>query len=610
MFSSRVGSILRDTTGFVLFCETGLPSDRGFAGEAATRWARKWLPAPSDETDLSELLAHMFPKERDRAWLGSVSPELVSKLGDLIADPNGAHDPWRPVRDAMADAIALVATRISALGLASDIRARSPKVQLSDSPFFRLPRACDKLLSTLHEEEDAGDGPPNSLRFRSISDSCQKLDVDCRSVVAQVFDNLERTGVSVDVVYRLDLIQKSLARLEALLELMMLGASVSHCRAALQLLYELLESRQRDLSITQLMRANMQLLARKIIERAGQTGEHYITATRTEYWKMLASAGGGGILTAGTAGMKYVIGWAKLPFFVEGLLSSANYAGSFLLMQLCGFTLATKQPSMTAAALAGALRDRSDGRMDALVTQIARITRSQLAAALGNIGLVIPAAYGVDFIFHANTGRSFLDADTAAYVLHSLHPTHSGTIPYAAFTGVLLWMSSVAAGWLENWAVYQRLPEGIEHHPIRKLIGQRATNWLARAFSRNVSGFGGNTTLGVLLGMIPVMGKFMGLPLDVRHVTLSTGALVFAACSLGRSALREPDFIWACVGIAIIGMLNFGVSFVLAMMVALRARGAESGDRLRVIAAVIRRLFTSPLSFVFPPKGEVSSGHH
>ena len=60
-------------------------------------------------------------------------------------------------------------------------------------------------------------------------------------------------------------------------------------------------------SILALVRANMQLLARKIIERAGQTGEHYITVSRGEYWKMLASAGGGGVLTAGTAALKFFV---------------------------------------------------------------------------------------------------------------------------------------------------------------------------------------------------------------------------------------------------------------------------------------------------------------
>jgi site-specific recombinase len=195
-----------------------------------------------------------------------------------------------------------------------------------------------------------------------------------------------------------------------------------------------------------------------------------------------------------------------------------------------------------------------------------------------------------------------LNEETAAYVIHSLHPTHSPTIFYAALTGVLLWVSSVAAGWLENWAVYRRLPEAIAEHRIGRFIGRRTTRWASRVFSRNISGVGGNTALGYLLGMTPIAGKFFGLPLDVRHVTLSTGALTLALCAQGSAALRTGEFWGAALGIAIIGSLNFGVSFVLALLVALRAREVERKDRLKLWVSVFATFFKSPGQFFFPPK--------
>ena len=611
-FAARVGKLLAETNGIVLFCEIGLPADRGFASEAATRWARKWLPVPPNEQDLSSLLARMLPTERDIGWLDKLQPELCARLltvldrgSDERPGNAGAVEMWRPVRNVLGDSIALLATRVSALGLSADVRARSPQVSLSASPFFRLPRACDELLVSLRDD----DAPPQSLRFRNVSGNCQKLDEDCRAVLSTVYENLEKSGVSVDVVYRLDLVMRSLDRLEALLGLMAPSETEAHCKASMRLLADLLRARLAERSVMALYRANMQLLARKIIERAGSTGEHYITASRGEWVKMILSAGGGGILTAGTAALKYIIGWAKLPVLIGGILASINYAGSFVLMQLLGFTLATKQPSMTAAALANALHGSKGEDLDDLVTQIARTTRSQLAAAIGNVGLVIPAAWAVDLAFRAYAGRSFLDVETAAYVVHSLHPTKSLTIPFAALTGILLWISSVAAGWVENWAVYERLPDAIEHHPIRRFIGGRATAWLSRYFLRNVSGFAGSIALGVLLGMVPVLGAVTGLPIDVRHVTLSTGALVFAALSAGDEALHDPEFRWAAVGIGIIAFLNFTVSFVMAITVALRARDVDRKNQLRLVGAVLKRFFTSPLQFFFPPAGERPSAH-
>src|SRR5262249_12052797 len=158
-------------------------------------------------------------------------------------------------------------------------------------------------------------------------------------------------------------------------------------------------------------------------------------------------------------------------------------------------------------------------------TMIARISRSQLAAAIGNVACVVPAAIGFNALYRMQSGHNFLDAETAGKVLASFHPLESGTVPYAAFTGVLLWVSSLGAGWLENWAVYRRLPESIESHRLGRRVGKRPLAWLAHFIEHNISGFGGNVSLGFLLGMVPVLGVFFGLPLDVRHVTLSTGSL-------------------------------------------------------------------------------------
>jgi site-specific recombinase len=276
-------------------------------------------------------------------------------------------------------------------------------------------------------------------------------------------------------------------------------------------------------------------------------------------------------------------------------------------MQLLGFTLATKQPSMTAAALAHSL-DESDRRQDAahlegLVTMIARIVRSQLAAAMGNIGMVIPTALGVHFLWTTfGSGKPFLSVKDANYVLHSLDARSGMTWWFAGLTGVFLWFSSIGAGWLENWAVYRRLPEAIAEHRWGKIFGRRTMQAISRWFARNISGFGGNTTLGFLLGMAPVAKKFTGLGIGVLHVTLSTGSLVLAACTLGPDVLATPQFRYACLGILVIGALNFGVSFWLALAVALRARAVGYATRFRLLWGVIKRLVRAPWEFFYPPR--------
>jgi site-specific recombinase len=611
---------LGECSGLQLLTQLGLPGDRGFFGETVDRLSRRLLPQPVDESSLTQLMSRLFPKARDRVWLRALPQADLEALGAALVRVEPGV--WAPLARATQDAVALLALRVSAVGLSEVIRARSPSGLLQASPFYRLPRACDAFLDAeqlarVHAGPNAGreaDAAADSAAARTQAAAVRTLVSECRAVTRSVFDTLEERGVSVDVVYRLELIIQNLSRLERLVDELE-GAAVGSAYSGTavggrDLLLELLAARSLDRSLSHIFRDNLRLMARKIIERAGHTGEHYITSSRREYATMLLSAGGGGLLTAGTTALKYAIAKLPLPLFLEGLLAGANYAGSFLIMQGLGFTLATKQPSMTAAALAGSLR-QSAGHPDlsGLVAMIARITRSQLAAALGNIGMVIPAALAVDYWYQASYGTHFLSGETAAYVLHSLHPTHSNTVFYAALTGVLLWISSIFAGWVENWATYRRLPEAIADHALGRYVSRPVMAFLSRVFARNVAGFGGNTSLGFLLGMTPVMGKFFGLPLDVRHVTLSTGALTLALASLGLGELGWSEALPAIIGVAIIGCLNFGVSFVLALTVALRAREVERSDRWRLLVALVVTFVRSPFQFVFPPKGGAAHVH-
>jgi site-specific recombinase len=258
---------------------------------------------------------------------------------------------------------------------------------------------------------------------------------------------------------------------------------------------------------------------------------------------------------------------------------------------------------MTAAALAGTIRDRAGpGRLDELVPLIARIARSQFAAAVGNVSAVIVTALVFDLCWHRVTGAAFLDPPTSTQVVASFDPLGSGTIFFAALTGVLLWISSLCAGWFENWVVYRRLPEAIEHHRYGKRVGTKRMARIARFLEREAAGFGGSIALGFLLGMLPPVAKFFGLPLDVRHITLSTGSLTLAVSSVGIDGVGWNALLSAAAGIVIIGMFNFGVSFALALVVALRARDVPRGERRTLPGAVFRRFLRRPLEFFYPPR--------
>jgi len=174
-------------------------------------------------------------------------------------------------------------------------------------------------------------------------------------------------------------------------------------------------------------------------------------------------------------------------------------------------------------------------------------------------------------------------------------------IPCAALTGLILWLSSVLSGWLENWAVYQQIPEVIStNRKIVSFLGKSRAEEYSKYFVRNIAGFGSSVSLGFLLAAIPVINKFFGIPVSVQHVTLSTGSLTFAVCTLPSSFLKSSEFIFACFGIILIGCLNFGVSFAMALIVALRARNVSGAHMRTILRAAKARLKNKPLEFFIP----------
>ncbi|HEX8437467.1 MAG TPA: hypothetical protein VF697_20345, partial [Archangium sp.] len=92
------------------------------------------------------------------------------------------------------------------------------------------------------------------------------------------------------------------------------------------------------------------------------------------------------------------------------------------------------------------------------------------------------------------------------------------------------------------------------------------------------------------------------LPVDVRHVTLSAGTLTFAGTALGPERLLESDFLWAVVGIALVGVVNLTVSFSLGLAAAVRARGLEPVGFLCLACAVLAGGLRSLSDFILPPQ--------
>jgi site-specific recombinase len=447
------------------------------------------------------------------------------------------------------------------------------------------------------------------LSGRELGPALQAFNRDsgeCRKEVRAIQRHLEEAGVSVDVVFGLEVIDRCLTRTALMADVMEETDGPERSRAIHRLLSRLVRLGHQDRSVLHLIRWNLHLLDRKIVDRTGKTGEHYVAATPSEYRHIWLAAAGGGALTVLTAAFKMLVHEWHLAAFPESFLFGLNYAVSFLLMQAFGLVLATKQPAMTAAALAQIMREaKGEDREEKIASFFARLVSSQLAAAIANVATVGAGAALFVAGWLALVGRPWVDAKTARETFLVLSPLDSGTIFFAALTGVLLWMGSLAGGWFENWSTYHRLPEGIARHPIGSVVGRERLRRVSESLSRNASGWATNISLGFLLGFAPAVGRFFGIPFDVRHVTLSTGQLALASSSLGEGWFGEGAFLRGLAGIGVMFVLNLSVSFTLSLSNAARAYEMSSGELVAALGLVFRKALRRPLDFVRPPRASV-----
>jgi site-specific recombinase len=596
---ARVAELLRRIWSEV--DNAALLADFGFAprmhlwGEFGRRLRARVLPLTPATTDLGELFALLFPHADDADWLLAIDDATLERLRTYIAPERGSTE-WR---GPFLDAIVFLASAVRSAGFAPSLRQRMSPELLVDRPFRQLARVAEQVSDHAQALDAAGDTTPET--HAALLQEAQYLRAlldTCRRCADSVHEHLEAHGVSVDVVFEVDQLRERCWRVDALLTCVI---SPEPAREITRLLADLVRTADERRSVRALLARHYSLLARQVAERSAETGEHYITRDRDEYRGMLRAAAGGGTVLAATTLLKFAVMALGLSAFWGGFWAGVNYAASFVLVQLLHFTVATKQPAMTAPAMAAKLADlSSDERVEGFVDEVAHLIRSQAAGIFGNLALVAPIVLGVQYGAQAAFGAPLVGHRDAQHVLASL--TLLGpTAFYAAFTCVLLFASSLIAGWAENWFVWHRIDSAITWNPriVARLGARRAARWGAY-WRANVSSYAANISLGMMLGVVPVVALFFGLPIEVRHVTLSTGQLAAAVGAEGFGLLRESAFWWCAAGIVATGLLNVSVSFLLAFRVALRSRGIRLADRSRIYRAIRARLWARPLSFVLP----------
>ena len=579
---------------FLAFASLGILPRQGFRSEVGRRLYEHINPAPRDPNDIADMLLLVFNHRDDPVWVSQVSDRAWQHLFGALW--RGEEDSQRSLLERAIDellyAMEMLSIWVAAEELEADLVRLEPRIQDRESAFVGLQRelagfARDYELWMAGELENYHD----DAHARVLLDQCA-------SAIGWFRKRAVSYGTSIPLTYLLERLEQTLQRIEDILDILDLNDVQRSSETTFRLFRELVGAVRRRSSLRALWKQNVRLLARSVTESASDHGDHYVTRNRSEYWQMLRSAAGAGLIIPWMALLKidaHALGLAPLQ---ETTLYCLIYGLGFVLIHMLGFTVATKQPAMTAARFANAVEaeERGGANLRKLAQLLVQVTRSQFIAIVGNVSIALSIALLTSWLYQYWQGDTLLVPAQQDYQRAALMPFASLALFHAAIAGVWLFLSGLVAGYFDNRAAYLSLAERFRRHPlIRPLLPAALRERLGKYIADHYGEIAGNFLFGVMLGATGYVGMLLALPLDIRHVA-------FSSANLGYAGVSDPLLFAGLFGcVLLIGVVNLLVSFWLALLVALRARGVRIQSYPRLAKALWQEICRSPLALFWPP---------
>ncbi|USA53403.1 site-specific recombinase [Acinetobacter sp. C32I] len=592
-----------------LYADSGILSLDGFWNQLGQRLGAHFLPLVEDGQQLKTLIGKVFHQENDSEWLDLIENQDWIRLFNLLGESQSNTKEKQVSKNELIKAITVLSYRISGIGLYPEFINAQPEITEYESPFLVQNREIVEFIEKYKKQIDDQDAvvvlpPPDASQAFVMLDQC-------REVVLKIRRATKRIGVSISLTYLLSLLEQAIDRIELLLTLL---ASQNDARytALGELIVDLTKAHYNEKSVRHLLTSTSELIALQVTENASKTGEHYVSTDKAGFFGMYKAAAGAGAIIATMATLKILTARLVLAPFGHAFLYSMNYALGFMLIHVLHFTVATKQPAMTAAALASTVQQQKGSKtaqIAELAALIINIIRTQFIAILGNISIAIPTAALITFLWQYNLGEPLLNHAKSAALLHSLNPFTSLAVPHAAIAGVCLFFSGLIAGYFDNLAVYRKVgPRLKQHRRLKRWMGQQRLDKFANYIETNLGALAGNFLFGIMLGSMGTIGFILGLPLDIRHIAFASANFIQGLMTIGG-----PDIgliLVSFLGVMLIGLTNLFVSFTLTIIVALRARRVRFAQWKPLAKLVTTHFLTRPSDFFWPPKQPVEVEEH
>lgn len=583
--------------------DLGILVSADFFIELQKRISFKLLPFQPSENSLEYILTNVFYRKKDVEFIKQVDKATLEELlRHLNFSPLRHGEKKNEAYSEFLFSINVLSMRICGLAMESEVMKMAPQYENFDSPFIALQKEIADFTNKIDNQLCRPD--EEDLQYKQILVFIDQ----CEDFIQETYKNTDKFGITLRVNQNLIRIRQQLERLETLLATLVADQERSRMQASIDLWLLLIKLNCAKNDLKTLIYESTKTIAYEITQFTGKTGEHYITFTSKAYWKMLCTAMGGGaivgIFCLSKALLSSFESLAQSSFFIQALVYGLNYASAFILIYLCKFTLATKQPAMTASTFAQTLSKdikeiHSKKTYENLAKLFSALIRSQFIAFVGNVLIAIPMVYFTLIFIQSGPFIAPLTAN-AQYLREGLHPYTSYSFVYAAIAGFYLFLSGIIAGNSQNRLKYYKVPERIRQHPLLiSSIGQKWTQRLANFHQNNSAGIISNFWFGIFLGSTGPLGNLLGLDLDIRHIAFSAGNLALILYEFGAQ-MSSGEIISLSFSVAVIGAINFSVSFALTLIVALRSRGVALTELSLIFVSLLKRFLQTPLQFFLP----------
>ncbi|MES1964539.1 site-specific recombinase [Psychrobacter sp. AH5] len=586
-----------------LYTDTGIMSDHGFFSSLRRLIGHRFLPLLPQEDSVVELVGYLFDKKTDERWLANIEKDKWDELVGLLKVKEEHLDLVATAKNSILNAIIILSYRVSGIGLHPDLMESYPQILNYSASFVAQNQEAVLFVNQYrqaHELDTLTDITPEQA-----VDSAPLLVMleQCEDVVTTIRKRIYKTGISIRLTNMMMRLEQSLQRIRILTKLVS-DDGQKRDRAIIELIQALIETASRRYSISYLIDNNTKLLSKKVTENASRVGEHYISTDKAGYQKMFKKASIGGFVIAFMATLKISAYHLALAPIGRAFVNSMIYGLGFVFIHVIHGTVATKQPAMTAAAIASTISDGS-GKKSHQLTKLSElvvdILRTQFIAIMGNIMLAMPVALLISFAWLQYSGVPMIDNNKAASLLHDLDPFRSLALPHAAIAGVYLFLSGLIAGYYDNLAVYNNIGARIQRHGLLKFLLPKS--WLIRLggfVEANLGAIMGNFLFGVFLGSTATIGYIFGLPIDIRHIAFASANLAHGLFNIAAVDISWSLILVSILGVALIGIVNLMVSFSLALFVALRSKEVRFFEWGRLTRLVFGHVISHPSDFFWP----------